>query len=99
VAAPQLPKNPLIRYGLYVMIACALLWLGAVVLSQLMKVLLAIGIAGGVMLLIGIVFEWQKSKKNSPEASAPVPGAVAPRSSSYLDDISEKERKAAEEQL
>lgn len=96
-----MPKNPILRLGVYVVAACALLWLGAVVLAKLIQIFIYVGIAGVVMIVIGVLVEWQKSKKAVLSATAPVPGAMpaASPSSSYLDDITLREKQAAENEL
>lgn len=99
MAAPKMPQNPMLRLGIYVVLACALLWLGAVVLAKLIQIFIWVGVAGLVMIAIGIFMEWNKAKKSVATATAPVYGAVPSKSSSYLDEISAAERKAAEDQI
>ena len=96
-----MPKNPLLRLGIYVVLACGLLWLGGKVLFALLNIFFWIGIGGVVMIALGVLMEYMKGRKSIATATAPVPGAMAStvKAPSYLDDISEAERRAAENQL
>ena len=96
-----MPKNPLLRLGIYVVLACALLWLGAVVLAKLIHIFFWVGIAGVVMIAGGVLMEYLKGRNAVADATAPIQGAMpsSVKAPSYLDDISEAERKAAEQQL
>jgi membrane-bound ClpP family serine protease len=77
VAAIKMPKNHFLRFGVYVVAACALLWLGAVVLAKLIQVFIYIGIGGIALIVIGVLMEWMKSKK--AVANAPCRWLQTPR--------------------
>jgi hypothetical protein len=99
VAAIKMPKNHFLRFGVYVVAACALLWLGAVVLAKLIQVFIYIGIGGIALIVIGVLMEWMKSKKAVANATAPVPMASNTANSTYLDDFAKLEKEAAEKEL
>jgi hypothetical protein len=85
-----MPKNPILRFGVYIVAACALLYTGAQVLFWAKAFFIYIGIAGIVMIVIGVLMEWQKSKNAVPSATSPIANPIHP-SSTYLDDITKSE--------
>jgi hypothetical membrane protein len=56
------PNNKLIRAGVLIIAASALLWLGAVALSALKDMFIYFGVAGIVVMLIGIFTEIKRGK-------------------------------------
>lgn len=94
-----MPKNLLLRYGIIIVVACALLWLGGEVLNRLIWLFKWIGGFGILLLVVGVIMEIMKSRKAVATATAPVPGAIPVTAPSYLDDISAHEKQAAIDEI
>lgn len=60
-----MPKNKLIYYGVLLVAAAALLYLGYYVFSNAMTFMIAVAAIGVVLIVVGLVIEAQKGK--SPE--------------------------------
>lgn len=66
-----MPKNKLIYYGILLVAAAALLYLGYYVFSKAMAVVIAVAAIGIIMIIVGMAMESQKRKEaqeNKPES-------------------------------
>lgn len=57
-----MPKNKLIYYGVLLVAAAALLYLGYYVFTKAMAVMIAVASIGVIMIIVGLVMEAQKGK-------------------------------------
>jgi len=57
-----MPKNKLIYYGVLLVAAAALLYLGYYVFTKAMAVMIAVASIGVIMIIVGLVIEAQKGK-------------------------------------
>lgn len=95
-----MPKNPLLRFGIIIVVACALLWLGGEVLNRLIWLFKWIGGFGVLLLIGGVILEIMKSRKAVATATAPIPGAMPTGTATGpLSDISAYEKQAAMDEL
>jgi len=58
-----MPKNKIIYFGVLIVAGTALLYVGAVFLSKIKDILPYFGLAGILLIVIGVVMELQKNKK------------------------------------
>lgn len=95
-----MPKNPLLRFGIIIVVACALLWLGGEVLNRLIWLFKWIGGFGVLLLIGGVIMEIMKSRKAVASGVAPVSGSIGTGTTSGpLNDVSAYEKQAAMDEL
>lgn len=73
-----MPKNLLIRIGVLVIVASALMYLGAIGLNYIKDILPWIGGGGVALLIVGVLMEAQKAK-NAPAALDATTGLKVPK--------------------
>ncbi len=67
-----MPKNRLIYYGVLIVVASALIWLGAWLTKHIEWILPYTGVAGIVLMVVGIALELRGRSTPSAPAEEPV---------------------------